>query len=494
MFDTRLVALVAISWLSLVSPVLAQTESPSMEVTEDGKPDVDVPADLPQPAGVFEQAPPPSGAPLPATGLTLPVGFPLAELHINGQRAVIPDWRVVTFSDFPRFVADGQWGETEWQAGDSLADVLTLGDVQQDLQLHLLTVEAISQKLGFRSNEMAAVSLDKFSLLKRQTLRSLVQAVPSLLDESLEDVPPIEDLVVGVNPRLVTDRLTVEAILRQLPEYGDISLGYLDLSQYTLEDLPGIEIVPFQAFASWQEATIREIPLLEYVSWWSFPKTPDLDGAIAITSVVTESGESAVHADTVNTASLQVQLDSFEDDLVPLTWAIGTTQVGGFGPGDRAQINEGQEPLGVTAFGGVFKLVPHQATPTGFQSVLYFRSCRARGESVTCSPYGIGPIPFIPYDVGSNIFLGPVTFAPQTPEPEAERPAEVASVPEEDTLIDALLPTTTAKVVAGGSVTFVLTLMMGVIVWAIKGDPIGFAQGTSQWAWAKWVQQRKRGS
>lgn len=214
MFDTRLVALVAISWLSLVSPVLAQTESPSMEVTEDGKPDVDVPADLPQPAGVFEQAPPPSGAPLPATGLTLPVGFPLAELHINGQRAVIPDWRVVTFSDFPRFVADGQWGETEWQAGDSLADVLTLGDVQQDLQLHLLTVEAISQKLGFRSNEMAAVSLDKFSLLKRQTLRSLVQAVPSLLDESLEDVPPIEDLVVGVNPRLVTDRLTVEAILR----------------------------------------------------------------------------------------------------------------------------------------------------------------------------------------------------------------------------------------------------------------------------------------
>ena len=66
---------------------------------------------------------------------------------------------------------------------------------------------------------------------------------------------------------------------------------------------------------------------------------------------------------------------------------------------------------------------------------------------------------------------------------------------EDETLIDTLLPTTTAKVAAGGSAALVLTLMLGVIVWAIKGDPVGFAQGTSQWAWAKWVQAhpRKRG-
>ena len=477
MFDARF-ALAAIPLLGLLSrPVLAQTESLAMEVIQDGPSDVEELGDAPPPVGVPED-----------------VDFPLAELHINGQTAVIPDWRVVAFSDFPRFRADGRWGDAEWQAGDSIADVLTLGDVQQDLQLHLLTIQAISQKLGVPSNEMSAVSLDKFELLKRQTLRSLIQAVPSLLDESLEDVPPIKDLVLGVNPSLVTNRMTVENILRQLPEYGDISLGYLDLSQYTLDDLPGIEIVPFQAFASWQEVAIQEVPLLEYVSWWSFPKQVNLDGAIAITSVVTESGDSAVHADTVDNSSLQVQLDSFEDDLVPLIWSIGTTQAGGFGPGDRAQINEGQEPLGVTAFGGVFKIVPHQATPTGFQSVLYFRSCRSQGESVTCSPYGIGPIPFLPYEVGSNIFLGPVSFASQTPAPEAESPAEVESLPEEDTLVDTLLPTTT-KVAAGGSVALVLTLMLGVIVWAIKGDPIGFTQETFQWAWAKWVQsrQRKRG-
>ncbi len=493
MVYVRLALLAAIPWLWLVPmPVLAQAEPPAVEEIEDDKSDVEVPADVPQPAGVSEQAPTASSAPLAADALALPVGFPLAELHINGQTAVIPDWRVVTFRDLPRFVAEGRWGDIEWQAGDAIADVLTLGDVQEDLHLHLLTIESISQKLGFRSNEMSAVSLDKFELLKRQTLRTLVQAVPSLLDESLEDVPLIEDLVLGVNPSLVTDRLTVEDILSQLPEYGDISLGYLDLSQYTLDDLPGIEIVPFQAFASWQEATIREIPLLEYVSWWSFPQKPDLDGAIAITSVVTASGKSAVHADS-EVDGLQVQLDSFEDDLMPLTWAIGTTEAGGFGPGERAQINDGQESLGVTAFGGVFKIVPHAATPTGFQSVLYFRSCRSQGESVTCSPYGIGPIPFLPYEVGSNIFLGPVAFASQTSEPEAERPAEVESAPEADTLIDTLLPTTTAKVAAGGSVALVLTLMGAVIVWALKGDPIGFAQGTSQWVWAKWVQ-RKRGS
>ena len=486
-FDRMALTAMLLPWLMPI-PVLAQIESPPVEVIEESAPDDgNVPEEGPQPEEVLE---PPET--LSASDLALPVDFPLAELHINGQQAVIPDWRLVAFSDFPRFVADGRWGDAEWQAGDSIADVLTLGDVQQDLQLHLLTIQAISQKLGVPSNEMSAVSLDKFELLKRQTLRSLIQAVPSLLDESLEDVPPIKDLVLGVNPSLVTNRMTVENILRQLPEYGDISLGYLDLSQYTLDDLPGIEIVPFQAFASWQEVAIQEVPLLEYVSWWSFPKQVNLDGAIAITSVVTESGDSAVHADTVDNSSLQVQLDSFEDDLVPLTWSIGTTQAGGFGPGDRAQINEGQEPLGVTAFGGVFKIVPHQATPTGFQSALYFRSCRSQGESVTCSPYGIGPIPFLPYEVGSNIFLGPVSFASQTPAPEAESPAEVESLPVED---DTLLPTTTAKVAAGGSVALVLTLMLGVIVWAIKGDPIGFTQETFQWAWAKWVQsrQRKRG-
>ena len=280
-------SLYAIALLGLASsPVLAVTVEATHERT--------LPEDVSQPAGVSEQVPAPSGA-LSAADLALSVDFPLAELHINGQTAVIPDWRVVTFSDFPRFVADGQWGDIEWQAGDAIADVLTLGDVQ-DLQLHLLTVETISQKLGLQSDEMAAVSLDKFELLKRQTLRTLVQAVPSLLDETLEDVPLIKDLVLGVDPSLVTGRQTVEDILGRVPEYGDISLGYLSLNQYTLDDLPGVEIAPFQAFASWQEVTIREIPLLEYMSWWSFPKPPNVDGAIAITSVVPEPGDSAVQA------------------------------------------------------------------------------------------------------------------------------------------------------------------------------------------------------
>ena len=74
------------------------------------------------------------------------------------------------------------------------------------------------------------------------------------------------------------------------------------------------------------------------------------------------------------------------------------------------------------------------------------------------------------------------------PEPGAESPSEMKPEAEEDTL----LPTTTAKVAAGGSVALVLILMLGVIVWAIKGDPVGFAQGISQWAWAKLVQLRQK--
>ena len=462
----------------LPGPLLAQADGISQD-------ELLVPLEVTQPEGRPEAA-----TSLSAADFSLPVDFPLGLLQIGNQSAVIPDWRVLAFKDFPRFITSGEWGAVQWSAGDSILDVLTLGDFQEDFQLQLLTVEAIGQKLGIRSNDLETVSLGNFQLLERQTLATLVKAVPALLNESLDEVPLVADLLLGVDPLLVRKQLTVEEVLRQVPEYGEISLQGVDLNQYTLEDLPGIEIAPFQAFAAWQEATIREIPLLEYVSLWSFPKSVNLDGEIALTSVVTASGESAVHADT---ASLLVQLDSFEDDRVPLTWAMGTSQVGGWGDGELAQINEGREPVGMTPFGGAFLVVPQTVTTNDFQTVLYFRTCRSEGEAIDCSPYGIGPLPFIAYPAGSNIFVGAVTFEATEPEPSVETIAAPAEAEGEgDNLVDTLLPSTTAKVAAGGSVGLIFTLTVGFIVWAVKGDPVGFFQSTAQWGWTNCLRRFRK--
>lgn len=478
-------------WLFTV-PALAQGEG----VNHDKKlSNVGVSADVSQTEELSGQTSTTSRAAVPSSSLALPLDFPLGLLRIGGQSAVVPDWRLLTFRDFPRFVTDGQWGDVQWKSGDSIVDVLTLGDFQQDLQLHLLTIEGISNTLGVPSEELKNISLSEFQLLERQTLRTLVQAVPSLLDEPLEDIPFIEELVLGVTPSLITSNIAVADILEQ-DEYGDIRLGYLTLSQYTLDDVPGIEAVPFQAFASWQEATIRDIPLLEYVNWWSFPKQVNLDGAIAITSVVTEAGVNAVHVadDEEDDLGFHVQLDSFEDNRQPIIWQVGETQAGGVGQGELAQLNEGREPSGIMAFGGVFNMVVQEATATGFQTVIYFRTCRSdgnKGDAMDCSPYIIGPIPFIEYKPGSNIFLGQVAFQSLLPEPGKENP-EVESV-EEPNLIDTLLPSNTAKVAAGGSVALILTLMLAFIYWAFKGDPVGFVQGTAQWAWASYLRSRDKG-
>ncbi|MEM6436204.1 MAG: hypothetical protein AAF773_20490 [Cyanobacteria bacterium P01_D01_bin.115] len=115
-----------------------------------------------------------------------------------------------------------------------------------------------------------------------------------------------------------------------------------------------------------------------------------------------------------------------------------------------------------------------------------------------CSPYGIGPTPFIAYGAGSNIFLGQVTFQSIDTTPDVVIELEEDPDLEAETLLDTLLPTTTAKVAAGGSVALTLTLMVAVIVWAVRGDPIKFTSETSRWLWEKWQRHcppkdRKRG-
>ena len=360
-------------------------------------------------------------APLETEPPTDPIRLPLGTLQIGDHAAAIPDWRLISFDDFPPFLSDGQWGEVEWQAGDKISDVLTLGDFP-DLELHLLTVGAIGNKLGINyEGELKTLSLDKFELLKRQTLASLVEALPALNHQILVEVALIKDLVRGVEPTLlISQKVTVGQFVAQFPEYGEISLSHLTLQNYQMQHLPGIELAPLQSFKDWQDATISEVPLLEYVSLWVLPHPPNLDGDIAVASIDAESGD-------------RLQLNAVAGNKRPLFWTVDATTPGGIGSGALSDINDGQELMGATPYGTLFKLVPYQITSDGLETAIYFRTCRHSAETgIDCSPYGIGPVPFIHYREGEPIFLGHVGFQAATqsdllpPTPEIEPPPEMA--------------------------------------------------------------------
>jgi hypothetical protein len=406
--------------------------------------------------------------------------LPMGMLNIEGQSAAIPDWQIISFETFPPFPSSGQWGDVAWSQGDRLADVLTLGDFQESLDLHLLTLAAIAEGMGMpaklnRNHPVYLINLGEFRLLERQTIASLVAAVPSLLEVPIRRLPPIQDLVESVHPTFLIEGATLEDLLSVHPEFAQINLSELILEDYRVGDLPGIELAPMQSFAQWQEAAISEVPMLPAMSWWLFPQQPQTDGAIATVEV--------------NPSTNSVELiPPFGFDSTE--WTVGaesesksvTATANIVSPQGRSQINDGKELEGAFPFGRAFKVVPTAVTPRGVETAMYFRTCRQVAGSLDCSAYGIGPIPLQTYRPGETVFLGEFTFpVASTPQSQETEPSDVAVAEPEADFFSDLADTTAQNQEAIGTVAMILTLLAGALWWAWKGDPIQFFVLTFRW-------------
>ncbi len=78
-------------------------------------------------------------------------------------------------------------------------------------------------------------------------------------------------------------------------------------------------------------------------------------------------------------------------------WVSGLSQQVNGGHGIMGQINDGLEPTGRHPFGSAVKVVlleTNEATGTA-QLGLYFRTCVRRPIDLGCSPYFIGPLPWL---------------------------------------------------------------------------------------------------
>ena len=414
---------------------------------------------------------------------------------ITYNGAIVPDWSKLSFSMLPGVGTSGAFQIPDslnaqlgynasrfWNENTPIDQVLTLGDLQDGFGLQSFSLGNIAQIAGLNLNN---ISLDNFPLLGSQTISSLVQSIPSLATRTLNQVPILKDLVDFNLNNLAQSGLAQQALgslnlhdfgnssiaeIAVNPLLGPSTLKDLDLKQYSLNAIPSLSKMPIAELPGWQTTAIGQVPGLSQVPFSAFPKSPvsGFFGYVALDDVTYGPAEhhttptkfSITGSDQVgfnyqcaqergcaylelnSPASLGVAGDP---NLHGAQWIKGGTAPGGQmvkgGHGILGVINGGQEPTGRLPFGSVFKVVltnTTESTGTG-NFGLYFRICHHGFVDLGCTPYFIGPVPWLSAHEKGVIFVGETQGTAPTDAPDA--PPVSADVQQQiDGLIDANEP------------------------------------------------------
>ena len=343
--------------------------------------------------------------------------FPTEISIIDGEQVVLPDWDNISFSDFPPISSGGSaiidGIERIWQAGQTPDQYLNLLDIF-DLSPEVLSLDSIMDMVGF---DIGSFDLGEFPIVGEQTLADLVSIVPNLEFESVLDVAPIADLVGNNCGSSLSGN--IGNALNSCFDLQNVLLDTLNLSDYALDAIPGLEAIPLDNITNWNNQLISEIPGLSELPLASFPNPITSSGNLVarIDAVWDDSEASRLRSVSggkrvgfsvpcTDGSCAYIELDDLEKEgksvrgsFEGISWMRGDQEVRG-GSGCLS----GREPTGRHPWGGTFKTVVEDIDQTTdeMQTALYFRFCTICG----CSPYKIGPVPFITYPVNSLIFLG----------------------------------------------------------------------------------------
>ncbi|MGF1499993.1 MAG: hypothetical protein ACFB8W_24670, partial [Elainellaceae cyanobacterium] len=180
----------------------------------------------------------------------------------------------------------------------------------------------------------------------------------------------------------------------------------------------GLENVPLQSFQDWGNSFIGDVPGLADVPFDQMPSPVQSVGGIGVVDVVYGTAES----DRTNTISGSDQVGfrvackencaytelTGNPTVHGKQWISGQHQQvkGGFGA--LGSVNGGQEPTGRLPFGDAFKVSVWDVDETtgSLSTALHFRICYRGVPDLGCTPYFIGPIPFLNYRETEPMFLG----------------------------------------------------------------------------------------
>ena len=366
-------------------------------------------------------------------GIFWVLSFFLLAARTQAKTAFVPNIEEMTFSTFPPMESDGgveissedieQLGfnpNRYWQAGDTIDTIIQLGDISEGFGAETFTLNQIQRLVDFDINQL---SLRDFGLIQFQTIGSLVQAIPSLKNQKVNKIPPIRDLIKDTqcggysqNCHWLNRSLKKVTKNRQL---SSLPLHQLPLENYRFSDLPGLSDTALKEFNQWEQVFIAEIPGLNQVPFASFPTPLSING-VEVAQIDIAFSQAEYEATRAISGSHQ---EGFEQSCTggcahielrgnPLMlgkqWVSGNSQKVQGGHGILGSLFGGVEPTGRHPFGNGFKVVigDIDETTATVETELYFRVCKQGWINLGCSPYGIGPIPFLTFQEKDWIFLG----------------------------------------------------------------------------------------
>lgn len=345
--------------------------------------------------------------------------------------AIVPDFSQITFGNLPPINSSGSIEvpavvETDigynpnrsWNVGDPAPSYLMLGDFQEAFALENFTLQDIGSITG-QNTENA--SLEEFGLFKDQTLASLVEAMPSLLERRVQEVPPVAAMLAHhFNGQFIRSNRKIAGLVRR-PQFAELDFAEVDLSNYQVQDIPDLAITPLSQFQSWQEQRIEEIPGLAQVPFDQFPIPPTVDGGtVAEVDVVFSNAEGYAYRSVSgsNKEGYNVPCDGncSNIELAGIAgvgngeqWINGQSQEVEGGEGILGNLFGGKEPTGRNPYGMSFKQVVWEVNEANgtVDTAMFFRFCkRTAFVDLGCTPYAIGPVPFLSYSEKDWIYLG----------------------------------------------------------------------------------------
>jgi hypothetical protein len=341
---------------------------------------------------------------------------------INSPNGFTPDWSRFKFSDMiisesGSVTYPGSRGTESrtWTAGQSISEFMELGDFQTpQLAIENLNLSTIASVQGIN---LSRLTLDDFQLTQWQTLPSLTEAIPGLGSKNVTSVKPVSDFLrrFGMTGGTIGNA-SRDSRLRDVP------LGrVINLKNYSLTSISDIENTSIDRFWNWQDSKINGVPGLSTLTWDNLPGLRTLDlsfvakvdlplGDIEANRTRSISGS---YQDGFNVPCLQNNCAHTEMSGIGKTtgtqWISGKFQKVNGGFGILKALNGGKEPTGRNPFGSSFKQVVWNIYEDSgkVETTMFFRICKTIPFiGRTCSPYFIGPVPFIEYREKDPIVLG----------------------------------------------------------------------------------------
>jgi hypothetical protein len=349
---------------------------------------------------------------------------------VTWQNTRLPDWNQITFSNMPVISEPGSFQAPQnvidklgynpsrtWNAGQKPDSFTILGDFQDSFKLQNFSLADISQ---FANLDLEKISLDDFGVMKLQTLDNLLKAIPELKDFPISQVKPIFDLLAQNLSNSFDTNQTIGNLLKQFPHLGKLSFDSLDLKSYNLGSIPNLKNTAIASFEKWQGAYISEIPGLSKVPFSQFPNPINPVGMeVGIVDIAFATDEQkrnrTISGSNKEGFAVPCDKDCAHTELSgsPVVngkaWISGKYQLVKGGKGILGSVNGGKEPTGRNPFGDAFKVAVWDVSEVDgmISQSLFFRVCmRNNFVDLGCTPYFIGPVPFMTYREKEPIFLG----------------------------------------------------------------------------------------